>query len=130
MVGATPVLEVQRRQTPSPLGCIWWCYLNGTIIDSSGKVVDQITDQPGCSDCPGSACTGKLDGQLHMGNDIFVGDYWASVYSASVVQAFIPTLATVVRDALKSGLSRRRAEDRAAAKRHVIHSKSIRVIEV
>ena len=65
-----------RQSASNPLGCIWWCYLNGTETNAAGQVVNQLTDRPGCSDCPGSACTGRLHGALHLGANMFVGDYW------------------------------------------------------
>lgn len=77
IAGSTPTVEIHPRQSASPLGCIWYCYLNGEIVNN-GTVLDQFEDEPGCSDCPGSTCTGKLHGELHMGKDMFIGDYWAS----------------------------------------------------
>ncbi|KIP12865.1 hypothetical protein PHLGIDRAFT_138025 [Phlebiopsis gigantea 11061_1 CR5-6] len=85
---ATPPV-VPRQSASNPLGCIWWCYLNGTETNSAGQVVNQLTDSPGCSDCPGSACTGKLHGELHLGTNMFVGDYWVRTSFRSLVRPVV-----------------------------------------
>lgn len=73
--------DISNRTMTSADSCFWWCYLNGTLTNAEGQVLDQLTDSPGCSDCAGSTCSGKLYDQWYMGDDLFTGDYWVSVLS-------------------------------------------------
>lgn len=70
--------DISNRTTTSPNSCFWYCYLNGTITNSEGQVLEQFADSPGCSDCAGSTCSGKLDGEWILDGNMFIGDYWVS----------------------------------------------------